>query len=70
MAKSDEKSLPEDTPWCLSNLHNLTTRKLYDAFSLEYNSVQKISKRYKNIINNELKDVKNIVISEMSTIYG
>ncbi|KAI8330666.1 hypothetical protein EDC96DRAFT_528088 [Choanephora cucurbitarum] len=59
--EGDKKSLPEDTQWCLSNLRDLTTRRFYDAFGHEYNSVQKISRRYKNIINNELKGAKNIV---------
>ncbi|KAI7874007.1 uncharacterized protein EV154DRAFT_527502 [Mucor mucedo] len=59
--EGDKKSLPEDTQWCLSNLRNLTTRKSYDVFGHEYNSVQNISRRYKNIMNNELKGAKNIV---------
>lgn len=59
--KSNKKSLPEDIQWCLPNLRDLTTRKFYDAFGHEYNSVQKNLRKYKNIINNELKDVKSIV---------
>ncbi|CAO3657573.1 unnamed protein product [Mucor hiemalis] len=55
------QELPEDTQWCLSNLPDLTTRKFFDQFSHKYKSVQQISRRYKNIINSELKGVRNIV---------
>ncbi|OAD66545.1 hypothetical protein PHYBLDRAFT_175096 [Phycomyces blakesleeanus NRRL 1555(-)] len=37
-----------------------TTKRFYGEFGHNYNSMQKISRRYKSIIDNELKGVKNI----------
>lgn len=59
--KGKKKVLSSDAQWCLDNISTLTTKNFYERFADDYKDMKKVSYRYKNILNHDLKGIKNIV---------
>ncbi|KAL9537155.1 hypothetical protein MBANPS3_012028 [Mucor bainieri] len=58
--KTGKKALAADAQWCLDHIDTLTTNSFYDEFADQCNDIIKLSRRYKNMIDKELKGTRGI----------